>query len=131
MWTIVTSQDLPITWNDKGDSVQSTIQVRLNIDQHGNTPVTLYCDFPDTGSAALSGVLLDQLIGFGVTGFPNATIVRRTVDSTTIEQGCVQFSVTSPINPSVRVDGFIPCLSDFDCYGYGLTNCNDITFICE
>jgi hypothetical protein len=128
-WTIVDGQDLPITWNAAGASLQSRIWVKLNIDQHGTTPVTMFCDLPDTGSADLPASLLSTLINFGVTGFPSATVTRRTVDSTALADGCVDFSVTSPTQPDVRVDGFIPCNGTPDCPQGQV--CDAVTFICR
>ena len=128
-WTIFDGQDLHVTWNSAGDSLQSRIWVKLNIDQHGTTPVTLFCDLPDTGSADLPASLLSTLINFGVTGFPNATVARRTVDSADIGGGCMDFSVTSPTQPSVRVDGFIPCNGPPDCPKGQI--CDPVSFICR
>jgi hypothetical protein len=130
-WVVREGQDLPVTWNSAGGSLRSEINVRVNIDQHGASPVDLYCDFPDTGSGVLPSSLLDTLINFGVTGFPNGTVTRRTVDSTDVAGGCVQFEVSSAASPSVRVDGYIPCVTDQDCIDVGFTDCNDTTYICE
>jgi hypothetical protein len=128
-WVIFDNQPLHVTWNAPGDSLQSRVWVKLNIDQHGTTPVTMYCDLPDSGSADLPASLLHTLINFGVTGFPNATIARRTVDSTAIGGGCMELSVTSPTQPSVRVDGFIPCAGTPDCPSPQI--CDPVTFICR
>jgi hypothetical protein len=128
-WTIFEGQDLPITWNSAGASLQSRIYVKLNIDQHGTTPVTMFCDLPDTGSANLPSSLVDTLINFGVTGFPNATISRRTVDSVQIDAGCMELAVSSPTQPDVRVDGFIPCNGPPDCPPPQV--CDSVTFICR
>ncbi|MCA9491279.1 MAG: hypothetical protein KC621_15215 [Myxococcales bacterium] len=139
-WVIYDNQDLPVTWNDKGASLQSQVLLRLNIDQHGATPVTMVCELPDTGSANLPGRLIHTLINYGVTGFPSATVVRRTIDSTTMGGGCVELQVGAPAAcdgsppncPTIRVDGFIPCSGSGlpgDC-PRGQT-CNPVTFICE
>ena len=139
-WIIFDNQPLHITWNGVGDSLQSRVELRLNIDQHGTTPVTMVCDLPDTGSADLPARLLHTLVNYGVTGFPSATVVRRTIDSTSMADGCVEFEVGSPAAcdgsppncPTIRVNGFVPCT------GSGLPNdcprgqtCNPVTFLCE
>lgn len=128
-WTIFDNQPLTITWNAPGGSLQSRIWVKLNIDQHGTTPVTMYCDLPDTGTADLPASLLHTLINYGVTGFPNATISRRTVDSAAIESGCMQLTVQSPTSPQIRVDGFIPCNNSADCTSPQI--CDPITYLCR
>jgi len=108
--------DLLLTWNPPvNGSARSNIHVRVNIDQHGSTPTQLFCEFPDTGSGAVPASLIAQLMSFGVTGFPNATVTRRTVDSTTVGAGCVEMIVKSQFEPSVAVEGFIPCNTDQDC----------------
>jgi hypothetical protein len=127
-WLIYEGQDFQVTWEPPATPGRSRIHVRLNIDQHGTTPVTMFCEFEDTGSAMLPSVLVDQLINFGVTGFPNATVTRRTMDSADMDAGCVQFEVSSPINPDVLVDGFIPCNGDQDCPDG--QECHDVYFIC-
>jgi hypothetical protein len=129
-WIIYDGLDLPITWTPPtAPVVRSHVHLRLNIDQHGNTPVQMFCEFEDDGAASVPASLITQLVNFGVTGFPNATLTRRTVDSTTVEGGCVDFQIRSPVEPSVRVDGFIPCNGDFDC-PEGQT-CHPVDFICE
>ena len=129
-WILFENQDLVFNWPPPaGDVVRSKIHVRLNIDQHGLTPIQLFCEFEDDGQAALPADLVTSLITSGVTGFPNATVTRRTVDSTTIGDGCMEFVIQSTAQPSIRVDGFIPCISDLDCPN-GQT-CNLAIQICE
>lgn len=128
-WVVQDGVDFPFTWEPPVTPGRSEIHVKLNIDQHGTTPVTLFCRFDDTGSASIPGSLIGQLVDFGVTGFPNATVTRRTVDSTTISDGCMQFEISSPFSPDVLVDGYIPCSDDPDCPEGQV--CDDVTFICE
>ncbi len=125
-WVLVDGEDLEITW--AAAAGRAEVHMQLNIDQHGQTPVQLFCEFEDDGTGTVPDSLIDQLINFGVSGFPNATLSRRTVDSTPMGDGCMQLRVSSPVTPDVRVDGFIPCLSDMDCPN-GQT-CDPISFIC-
>lgn len=127
-WVVQDGQDFTFSWEPPTNPGRGRVHVRLNIDQHGNTPVNLFCEFDDTGSATLPASLISQLISFGVTGFPNATVTRRTVDSTTMADGCVEFEISSPISPDVLVDGYIPCNGPQDC-PQGQT-CDPVTFIC-
>jgi len=129
-WVLFESQDLVFNWTPPtAPVVRSQIHVQLNIDQHGLTPIQMFCEFEDDGQAALPDSLITQLINFGVTGFPNATVTRRTIDSVDMGGGCVEFVVKSPIQPDIRVDGFIPCVSDYDC-PTGQT-CDTLIQICE
>ncbi len=129
-WLLYENQDLVFNWTPPtGDVVRSKVHVQLNIDQHGLTPIQLFCEFDDDGQAALPASLVTSLITSGVTGFPNATVTRRTMDSTNIGDGCMEFTVKSPVQPDIRVDGFVPCFSDYDC-PTGQT-CNLAIQICE
>jgi hypothetical protein len=129
-WTLFRDQDFIVTWEAPTASPsRGHVNVRLNIDQHGTTPVTLFCDFDDDGEGTIPGALITELIDFQVSGFPNATVTRRTVDSTTMASGCVEFAITSPTDPSVLVNGYIPCGGPGDCPPG--QECNPVTFICE
>ncbi len=129
MWTIYEDQDLVVTWNDPAEVVRSTVHVRISIDQHGDTPVQLECDFEDTGQATIPASLLTQMINFGVTGIPSAKLTRWTVDSVQVEDGCLNFAIASTDRPEVDVDGYTPCQSDEECPP-GET-CNVPMEICE
>jgi len=112
-WEIVSGEDLEITWTP---SVQeSRIRLSFNVDQHGNSPVTMYCDVEDTGSAQVSGALLNTLLNYGVSGFATGTARRQTVDSLAIETGCVEMSVYHHVAAQLSVSGHTPCYSDNDC----------------
>jgi hypothetical protein len=114
-WVLEEGHPLVIEWPAPPEGARSTMRVTLNIDQHGLTPVTLVCDLEDTGSATLPSSVIDALIQSGVTGFPSATAVRRTVDSLDGEAGCVEFQVASVSTADVEVTGYIPCTSNENC----------------
>jgi hypothetical protein len=132
-WTLVADNDFTLTWVAPGTPVvRSRVYLRLTIDQHGTTPISMYCDFDDDGEGVIPSSLLTQLIESGVTGFPNADITRRTVDSVDVPgDGCLEFVASAPQNPDpdVRVDGYTPCSSPKDC-PKGQT-CNLALEICE
>ena len=132
-WTLIDGNDFVIQWTEAGTSpVRSEVFMRLTIDQHGTTPISMYCSFEDDGEGTVPASLLSQLINSGVTGFPNAVITRRTIDSIDVPgDGCLEFVVASPQqpDPSVDVDGFTPCTRDQDC-PKGQT-CNIPFEICE
>ncbi len=86
------------------------------IDQHGNSPVALLCTFADAGTGIVPGALIDQLLTAGVSGFPNGTLRRQTIDSTTLDAGCVELVVGLTREPEgVSVAGHVPCQSTADC----------------
>jgi len=129
-WTLVEGQDLSIYWEPPTAKVQrSSIDLSVNIDQHGNTPATVVCTFDDDGEGILSGEAIAQMYSLGVSGFPSGSLSRRTADSALIDGGCMDFSVGAPRTVAVDVDGFTPCFDDSDCPD-GQT-CNQKLQICE
>lgn len=128
-WVLTEGEDLVVNWAAPTIETPATILVELSIDQHGSSPLTLQCEFEDTGTATVPASVIDELINSGVSGFPNGKIVRRTVDKTSIDVGCVELAVGSPLAANVSVAGFIPCNSPDDCPD-GQT-CNLAIEICE
>ncbi|MEC9071454.1 MAG: hypothetical protein VX938_03705 [Myxococcota bacterium] len=105
--------DLEVKWTPEEGAWR--VWFSLNIDQHGNAPVTLFCEVEDTGSATISAELIDELLGFGVSGFASADFRRQTVDSAEVAAGCVQMSVYSFAPGKLTVEGHTPCKFDPDC----------------
>jgi hypothetical protein len=128
-WTITDGTDLEIAWAPPPANARSRIFLEVNIDQHGLTPATLTCDLPDTGSAAIPAVIIDGLIASGVTGFPTGRVARRTVDSHTSAEGCIEFLVTSVRTIAVDVTGHTPCDGPEDCTPP--QTCNTVIQQCE
>jgi len=131
LWTIAEATDVELEWPAAAAGARSEVQFKLNIDQHGTSPATLFCDFPDTGSATVPGSMIDGLRAAGVTGWPAGSLSRRTVDSETLSDGvgCVEFEIASARNVMVTVSGYIPCNSANPCPD-GL-ECNEAIELCE
>ncbi|MCK6592025.1 MAG: hypothetical protein L6Q76_31115 [Polyangiaceae bacterium] len=127
-WTITKGQPLTITWTPDSSAPHATVRVRLNIDQHGNSPVELVCDVKDMGTVTIPASLIDQLVGFGVTGFPSGHVSRHTLDSTNVGPGCVRFEVFSHVLGDLQVAGHIPCDAATPC-PMGMT-CDLMTGTC-
>ncbi len=102
-WVMHQDEAMVIEWTPaEGDH---RIYVSLNVDLHGNSPVTLFCDFEDTGTATIPVNMVNQLIDFGITvGFASATIARRTVDRTTVDDGCVELRTLSEVDPQFALE---------------------------
>jgi hypothetical protein len=127
-WVLTKGQPLTITWIPDTSAEHATVRVRLNIDQHGNSPVELVCDLKDSGTVTVPASLIDKLVGFGVTGFPSGHVIRHTLDSTTIGPGCVRFEVFSHVLGDLQVAGHIPCDAATPCPS-GMT-CDLMTGTC-
>lgn len=91
------------------------VRVELNIDQHGITPVELWCVSEDTGSLTVPAAFIAEFVQFGVTGYPSVSYYRETVDSVEIEPGCVELGVRSHQSGMLTVVGHTPCSSPQDC----------------
>lgn len=112
---MVKGEPLAITWEPATVPTDATIYISLNVDQHGNSPVTLKCDSPDDGSFEIPAALAQEFLEFGVSGFATLDIYRRTVDSVTLAPGCVEATVFSFAPGKLTVEGHVPCFSDKDC----------------
>lgn len=113
-WTLVKDTPFQFDWipskEDEGD-----MYITLAIDEHGATPVTLYCEVEDTGSLTVPASMVNELIARGVSGFPAAYVYRRSMDHIDTELGCVEMEVSVQHEPFLVVEGHTPCFSDGDC----------------
>lgn len=105
--------DMEVTWD--AEDAEAHVRIEVNIDQHGISPATLYCDVPDTGSYSVPAALIDALFASGVSGFPSANLYRQTIDSTNGPSGCVEFRIRARTSTEVEVEGHTACNTDMDC----------------
>lgn len=112
-WYLEHGRPLAVTWTP--DNNGAVVALRLNVDQHGNTPLTLVCQVADTGQYEIAATLVDALLDAGITGFPTGRIIRQTQDSMAVVDGCVELRVESPRTVAVRVEGHVPCDDNQDC----------------
>lgn len=118
---VAEGQPTTLTWSAPVDPGPARILVSLDINVHGSGGASLQCDFPDTGSAEISSDMIDALIDQGLSGFPTMEMTRRTVTSTDIGPGCVDFQVAATTTPAVEVEGIVSCNDDAPCVPLGLT----------
>ena len=112
-WTVNEGEPTEIFWEPSSGPGKMFLQ--LNVDQHGVTPVTLFCEMEDTGSLSIDATLIDQFLAFGVSGFAAGELHRRSVDSVWVEPGCVDLSLYSMIQAQPVVEGHTPCNANEDC----------------
>ena len=128
-WTVTEGEPVPVSWTVGNPDVPTEIFITLNIDQHGASPLTVWCTYDDTGSAEIPADVVDALIEAGVTGYPSGKVIRRTTDSVQVASGCVDLVVASPLSTSVDVSGYTPCTTDEDCPPD--QDCNLALQVCE
>lgn len=112
---MVKGEPLAFHWDPPTLDTGARVFISLNVDQHGNSPVTLKCDVPDTGEFSIPADLVKTMLEFGVSGFATLDIYRRTVDSVQLAPGCVEAVVFSFAPGKLQVDGHVPCFKDADC----------------
>jgi hypothetical protein len=128
-WLIDRGTGLNVVWPNADSGAKTKVTVELTVDQHGISPLTLACEFEDTGAASIPATVIDRLLDSGVSGFPNGRIFRRTADRVELDLGCVDLLVGSPLPADVSVAGVVPCKKVGDCPP-GQT-CNLMQELCE
>ena len=128
-WLIERGQSLSVSWQNGDPGARTRVTVELSVDQHGISPLTLACEFEDTGTASIPATVVDGLLDSGVSGFPNGRVFRGTADRVLLDLGCVDLLVGSPLAADVTVAGVVPCKKVADC-PMGQT-CNVMQERCE
>lgn len=113
-WSLGQGKGLPLSWS-AANGGSTRVLVRVSVDQHGSSPVALTCDLPDNGKADLAASLVDELLGYGVSGYPSALITRRAVVATDVVNGCADLQILSVSNHTLKVAGHTPCKRTSDC----------------
>jgi hypothetical protein len=104
-----------VTWTAAGAGSASTIEINLDISQHGGTKGMIVCNVPDTGSLQIPANLITALINLGVAGFPTIAIARKSVGSATVSAGRVDLVLTSSAEVSVEIPGLTSCNDEIPC----------------
>ena len=112
-WVIRSKEDLKLSWTPSKSP--SRILIDLNVDQHGNSPVSMVCDTADDGEISIDAGMLETLLMYGVSGFATATARRYVADSAMLDPGCVELLTYHHVEGNLSVDGHQPCFSDADC----------------
>lgn len=128
-WTIPEAAAFEVSWDAPGPDARTEVTLTLRIDQHGITPSSVECVFADDGAAEVPADVLAELMAYGVSGFPEGSLARRTADRADIGDGCVDLVLTSSRLAFVDIEGYTPCNRDEECPD-GQT-CNEAMQRCE
>ena len=112
---VASGAPVEVTWTADQPVDGAQIDLELTIDQHGTSPLLLSCTFEDDGQAQVPAALVEELLSAGVSGYPNGSMSRVTVDSAETPDGCVELRVMSAMELRVTVDDHTPCTSDAQC----------------
>ncbi len=109
------TQALSVNWSAPAGPSAAMVHLELNIANHGGTPAWIHCVVPDTGSHEIAAPLITQLLDLGFSGYPSLSVSRRTIDSTTISKGCVEFLAVHTMVSEVEIPGLVSCSDDAEC----------------
>ena len=101
-WVMRRDQPLELAWTPGSSGAR--VYFTFNVDQHGNSPVTMFCDLEDTGSAQVDATIVNALLDAGISGAGSANAFRQTMDSADIAQGCIDLRVASHVRGMLRVE---------------------------
>jgi hypothetical protein len=96
-------QSLPFTWTPPATAGDARIFVKVEVGHHGGVAAAIECDLPDTGTGEIPAALVTALIAEGVHGFPTLSLTRRTISSSTVGAGCVDFALAAPVERELGV----------------------------
>lgn len=104
-----------LEWTPSTSDVDRRIQVAVNIANHGGTPARIECEVFDEGTLEIPTDLVNALLNVGYSGFPSVKLTRLSADTTTITDGCIDFTVLSSVTLPIEIPGLTSCSSDDDC----------------
>jgi hypothetical protein len=113
-WLVSRGEPLVIAWTP-GPTQNATMVATFNVDQHGTSPGSIYCEMEDTGTLEIPASMIDTLLDMGISGFATGSLERRTVDSVNLTTGCVELIVRSSQVIEVNVASHTPCNGPTDC----------------
>jgi len=112
---VVRGQPLSVDWTPPVRPGLARIRILLELAPEAGIAARIACDVADTGSTAIPAALVEALLDRGTSAFPQITLTRRSVASTTIEPGCVELAVSSELVRDVEIEGVISCVDDTQC----------------
>ena len=112
--TVERGNPVTVTW-DAGNVDGTQVHILLDVNVHGARTGWIVCDAADTGSFEIPEALVTPLIDLGLSGFPKIEISRRSIDTTTVGDGCVELIVYSQEKLEVVIPGLASCSDNSDC----------------
>ena len=109
-------QALHVTWEPPSASANSQITAVVDISHHGGIKGRIVCEVDDqTGELEIDAALVTKLIELGTAGFPIITLNRRSVGSTAIDIGRIDFAIEQHRELALQIPGVTSCLQATDC----------------
>ena len=107
---------MEVSWQPAGPRGASSIAALIDISHHGGARGRIVCEVRDAdGRLEVDPLLVTGLIELGTAGYPTLKLTRRSVGSTTISLGRVDFSVEESRELGLSIPGLISCGTDSPC----------------
>jgi hypothetical protein len=111
-------RDLPavFSWEpSEAGTANVAVYIDVTVNPHGATTGWIECVVEDDGEFEVPAELVTELVDLGLSGFPSASLGRRSTDGVQAEPGCIDLRISSEITLDLEVDGLISCTTDADC----------------
>jgi hypothetical protein len=112
---LAANQRAKLQWAAPDDAGPAQVHIEVNVNRHGGVATWLECDVPDSGQFEIAQELTTALVSAGLSGFPSAILTRRTVDSVSLNEGCVDFEVSARVELAIAIPGLISCTETHEC----------------
>jgi hypothetical protein len=126
---VESGRPVPLAWTAAGSDDAVRVFIEVDIAHHGGVAARIECDVEDDGAFEIPTDLVTQLVARGVAGFPTITLTRRSLDSTTIDPGCVELELGARVIREVTIPGVTSCSREQPCPA-GQT-CQDSNLTCQ
>ncbi|MDD9939228.1 MAG: hypothetical protein OXT09_36915 [Myxococcales bacterium] len=109
-------QALSVTWEPPGPEGVSSMFALVDLSHHGGSKGRVLCELDDaSGRLEIEASLVTALIDLGTAGWPTLKLTRRSVGSTVMELGRVDFSVEHGREIPLDIPGLISCTFSSEC----------------
>jgi hypothetical protein len=105
-------KDVTIQWEPPKIAGVSKIYVRINVSYHGTDKGEIQAECDDNGSLTIPGDMLDELIEWGVNGWPILDITRKSVGYN--EDVKASVTVECKLSLNLSIPGVTSCANEND-----------------
>jgi hypothetical protein len=106
---------LALAWKPAGQPALGTIEIDLDISQHGGTKGKILCEAEDTGSLNIAASLIGKLLKLGVAGFPTISVARVNRATAQTSAGVIELQVISESERPIDIEGLASCSDSSEC----------------
>lgn len=113
---ITPGQGVNVTWTAPAVQTAARIHLEMDVARHGGISAAIVCEgVADTGSFTIPAALTSKLLAEGVAGFPTLAMKRRTAESRSTGNTCLDFAVESEAVRDLTLPGVVSCSNSDGC----------------